>query len=632
MKKILLITMPWSSLDLPSIQLGILKSVVYNKFPEIECKNLYANLLWADYLYRKSDGKVTRSNDYPLIAESTFGFGVGEWIFTPALYGKEYKREEYLEYISKKSVLSKEEIKVVEWMYEQSCEFVQWLVSEFITEEYKIIGFTSSFMQNIPSLAVAKLIKEKYPNTNIVFGGANCDDKQGAALHRNFPFVDFVVRGEGEITFIELINQLFYKENPQFNHISGLCYRQDEKSIVNPMTKQSIDFELVPIPYYEDYFQLVDELDISEHIHPHLTLETSRGCWWGAKHQCRFCGLNGSFINFRSKKPDYAYNMIKTLVERYKVIDIFMVDNIMDLDYLKELLPRLKELPWDLNIFYEVKANLLEEHIRLFNEAGIKKIQPGIESLSTPVLKLMNKGIAGIQNIQLLKYCEQYSIALTWNILYGFPGELWEHYDLEKMKLLTHLQPPAAANRISLERFSPYYRKPEMGLFVKGPAKFYELVYQLPRNELLDMAYIFESNHAGLSKEEGAILSAEIVKWQKAYSHADFYYRQSPDGSLHFFDTRPIARKNEFTISDPLFVAAHQNLATAKTVESLHKILSRSIEDNRLQKGYEELEQWCKELAKTGVLYEENGRYLALALPYDSQRLRYNRYLSGVQQ
>ena len=55
--------------------------------------------------------------------------------------------------------------------------------------------------------------------------------------------------------------------------------------------------------------------------------------------------------------------------------------------------------------------------------AGVHRIQPGIESLSNNVLKLMRKGTTGIRNIQLLKWCKQYKIAVDWNILYGFPGK-----------------------------------------------------------------------------------------------------------------------------------------------------------------------------------------------------------------
>lgn len=630
---ILLVTMPWNSLDFPSIQLGVLKAIVDKEFPNIKCENLYANLLWAEFLYKKSEGRVDRATEYPLIADGTFASGVGEWIFTPALYDEEYKHEEYIQFMHEHSALSPKGIEVVEWMYQHSREFIKQLVDEHVTREYKIVGFSTSFMQNIPSLALARLIKQKYPNTIIVFGGANCDGVQGEALHRNFPFIDYVVRGEGELVFPQLIRNLLYEETPRIDQISGVCYRDGNgKTHANHMQAQAIDFDLVPLPYYDDYFEIVGKFEVSENIHPQLALETSRGCWWGAKHQCTFCGLNGSLIQYRSKPADRAYEMIVEMVEKYKVVDLMMVDNIMDLSYMKELLPRLKELPWDLNIFYEVKANLIEEQIALFDEAGIKKIQPGIESLSSEVLKLMDKGITGIQNIQLLKYCEKNSVALTWNILYGFPGEKWEYYDLEKMRFLTHFQPPGGTVRINLERFSPYFEKPELGLQPTDPAKFYSLIYKLDREELMDLAYVFESEPVGLLETEVGQLRQFITEWQLAYTKTDFNYHMVPDGSLHFYDTRIGATQREFVLSDPLEVAVYEELSVARNVNVLRKRLKERLNDERLDETSDYLQSWLDEKAMIGLFYEEKGKYLSLAIPFDRQRISENRYVYFMQE
>jgi ribosomal peptide maturation radical SAM protein 1 len=628
MKDILLITMPWNALDMPSIQLGLLRAVIQERFPKLTCETLYANLLWAEYLYQKSGGTMTRTNDYPMIAEQTFGFGVGEWVFTPALYEEPRDPQEYLQFLSETELLTREELEAVKWMYDQSKNFIDWLADEILKEDYQLIGFTSTFMQNIPSLALAKAIKERRPGVRIVFGGANCDGAQGAALHRNFPFVDYVIRGEGEQAFPQLIEHVIFKKEVPLKTIAGLCYRENGRSIANAMLAHPINFQDVPFPYYDDYFDTLQTLEISTYIQPQLTLETSRGCWWGAKHQCKFCGLNGSYMTYRSKPSDYVYDKLVEYVTKYKTLDLFLIDNIMDLGYMKELLPRLKEMDWDLNIFYEVKANLLEEHVRLFSEAGIKRIQPGIESLSTHVLKIMDKGVTALQNIQLMKWCEQYSVELSWNILYGFPGESEQHYHLDKMRFLSHLQPPDIAVRINLVRFSPYFENPALGIRKLGPAKFYSLVYQLPEAELEDIAYIFESVPEGVSEEFGRKLLQTVYEWQDHYSEANFSYRRGPDGTLYFYDTRPCAIEREFKLTDPLHVLAHQELNTARSPEGLRKRLQEQMVDSRLETT-EYLEQWCQEMSARGVLYEDESKYLALAIPDDPQRIRYKKFVRG---
>ena len=109
----------------------------------------------------------------------------------------------------------------------------------------------------------------------------------------------------------------------------------------------------------------------------------------------------------------------------------------------------------DLRICYEIKANLTKEQVRLLAQAGIRDVQPGIESLSTPLLRLMKKGCSRLQNIQLLKWCRELGVRPIWNILWGFPGEDPAEYSemAAMMPALSHLQPPMSAAKLRLDRF-----------------------------------------------------------------------------------------------------------------------------------------------------------------------------------
>ena len=104
------------------------------------------------------------------------------------------------------------------------------------------------------------------------------------------------------------------------------------------------------------------------------------------------------------------------------------VDNILDMRYFRDVLPQLRERQLGLTLFYETKANLTKEQVKLLRDAGVLAIQPGVESLSTHVLQLMRKGVTALQNIQLLKWCRQYGVTVAWNLLYGFPGETAADY------------------------------------------------------------------------------------------------------------------------------------------------------------------------------------------------------------
>src|SRR5262249_3404469 len=133
-----------------------------------------------------------------------------------------------------------------------------------------------------------------------------------------------------------------------------------------------------------------------------LQVETSRGCWWGEKHHCLFCGLNSEYMQFRAKSKDRALAEILQLVHHYGINQVAAVDNIIDMHYFRELLPEIKSRRLGLRLFYETKANLTKDQVRLLSEAGVTMIQPGIESFHSKVLHLMRKGVSPLQCAQLL--------------------------------------------------------------------------------------------------------------------------------------------------------------------------------------------------------------------------------------
>ena len=89
-----------------------------------------------------------------------------------------------------------------------------------------------------------------------------------------------------------------------------------------------------------------------------MMFETSRGCWWGAKKHCTFCGLNGATMAYRSKSPARAFDEIRQLVSHYGVTRVECVDNILDNRYISTVFPRLAASGLGIELFYEVKANL----------------------------------------------------------------------------------------------------------------------------------------------------------------------------------------------------------------------------------------------------------------------------------
>src|SRR5262249_43301243 len=123
---------------------------------------------------------------------------------------------------------------------------------------------------------------------------------------------------------------------------------------------------------------------------------------------------------------------------------------------------------------------------------------PGIESFSRRVLRLMRKGTTPLQNVQLLKWCLEFGIRPSFNVLYGFPDEHPADYAqmLDLMRGLIHLPPPHGTGRLRLDRFSPHYdQAAQFGIRDVRPLAVYRHLYPLRESELSELAYFFDYDY-----------------------------------------------------------------------------------------------------------------------------------------
>ena len=137
----------------------------------------------------------------------------GEWLFSSLLFRDNPKRAEYPRIFKPVfEQVAQESGKPIGYFEEMATriapQFLTWALRSIDWGQYKLVGFTSTFDQNVASLTMAKLIKDLYPDVTIVFGGANFDGEMGLEHFRAFPFIDHVVVGEGEQSFLPLVRQI----------------------------------------------------------------------------------------------------------------------------------------------------------------------------------------------------------------------------------------------------------------------------------------------------------------------------------------------------------------------------------------------------------------------------------------
>jgi hypothetical protein len=365
---VLLLSMPFRALERPSLGLSLLKAGLQRA--GAACDIRYLGLRFAEFI---------GLDDYLWVhGELPYTAFAGDWMFTSALYGDRPDADaRYVQEVLRDTWRLPEAdvtrlLRIRAW-----CEhFLDHCMVSIPWSDYDVIGFTSTFEQNIASLALARRVKAAHPSRTIAFGEANWEAEMGEALHQQFPFPEVVaLLGNGR----------------DLASVPGIVFRRDGRTVTTGQPQLIRDLDELPLPDYGDFFGQLEDSPVAAGVSPLSLLETSRGCWWGAKQHCTFCGLNGGSMAFRSKSADRVIDELRWLRGRYGVPSISVVDNILDMRYFTTLLPRLAEERLDLSLFYEVKANLRLDQVRLLAAAGIRHVQPGLESLSDHVLGLMGK-------------------------------------------------------------------------------------------------------------------------------------------------------------------------------------------------------------------------------------------------
>ncbi|MFC0529786.1 RiPP maturation radical SAM C-methyltransferase [Phytohabitans kaempferiae] len=605
--RVLLVCMPWLGLHLPSLALSTLAPLVRGLDFVDGLDVRYVNIEWAQYLRDRTGGRIG-SGEYSAISENDFS-AIGEWVFSGSLYDRPDPAQTAYH---RQLTANGRDTAVADEMYRLAGPFVEAVADDICAGGYDVVGFTTTFVQNIPSFAMARAIKRRRPEAAVVFGGANCDDVQGAAMHRNFTFIDYVVRGEAERTFPLLLRRLAGATDVADRDIAGLCWRDERggnEARANPMEAGGVGADAIPEAVHDDYFAALDRSPVGAEVRPKIILEGARGCWWGQKHHCTFCGLNNTLMAFRAKDATRILDELKRAVRKHRVLDVMFADNILDQRYLNELVPSLTALEWDLDIFFEVKSNLSYQQLAALARAGILRVQPGIESLSTHVLQLMRKGVRGWQNVRFLRDCVTVGIHPQWNVLYGFPGETPDDYApvFDQMPHLVHLPPPQGASRVALTRFSPFFNDPGLGMVNEGPAPAYRLVYDLPLGELADLVYLFQSRDSGLVGEPVERLAKTVAEWSGASGRALAAFDLAGDG-LILVDQRRSGHTAEHLL-DAEEAAVYRHLLKGHSLAALTRIAREagtSLSPDRLA---ELAARWREQ----GLVFQDGDVHVALA-------------------
>lgn len=534
--RVALVAAPFGSLERPPLGLGLLQAAARRHGHE--CTVHHLTFAFADHIGAADYQWMCHDVPYTAFA--------GEWVFAAAAHGTDLGTDAYVAEVLRGTwLLDDEAIARVRRVRDAVPGFVDRCIRDVPWGDHDVVGFTSTFQQNLASLALARAIKDAHPHVTTVLGGANWEGPMGAAQHRRLPFVDVACRGEADLSFPALLDALATGAGPAtLATIPGVIARTDDGTPVEGPPAESVqDLDALPVPDVGDWVEARSVSTAAAATRPLLVMETSRGCWWGAHSHCTFCGLNGAGIGYRSKSADRALDELDLLVAATGAHRVAMVDNIMDMRYLRTFLPRLAERGDDLEVFYEVKANLTSAQIAQLRVGGVTEVQPGIESLSDHVLDLMRKGTTGLRNIAMLKWCAEHGVIPDWNLLYGFPGETADDYReiAEAVAAIGHLTPPTACGPIRLDRFSPYHDDPAAhGMTAVTAMAPYRHLHPWPADVLDEVAYYFDFDYADGRGADDHVrtVRAAVDAWQASGPTGQLLQTVSDPDRVVLVDTR----------------------------------------------------------------------------------------------
>ena len=609
LERVALVSTPWPLYSRPSIQLGALKAYLKTQFPELKVHALHVYLKVAECIGYKL---------YRAISERTW---LAESVYAAMLFSERTKEIEKVFY---REARGKPHLRKID--FKTLTSHVRDVSDSFINSVdwgcCRLAAFSICLCQLTSSLYFIKRIKQRFPDLAIVIGGSMFAGDSTRNLFQVFPEIDFVVNGEGELPLSQLVRHLIDSQSREdIPPIPGVVTRNAARDSTPASFCQVEALSSLPPPDYDDYFHMLKTFSPQKTFFPTVPAEISRGCWWrrqqsaGKYSGCAFCNLNLQWDGYRSKSPIQVVSEIDHLTTKHKTLSVAFMDNLFPVKTSREIFEQLGRLNKDFRFFGEMRASTPRRALEAMQAAGMHEVQIGIEALSTRLLKKLNKGTTAIQNLEIMKHCEDLGIANVSNLILHFPGS--DHHDVEEtLQNLEFALPfrPLRFVHFWLGLGSPVWQDSRaFGLRAVFNHPNYAALF--PPDISRSMRFMIQAYRGDLGHQRKLWqpVKKKVRAWKKAY--AEIHKGSSRSPILSFRDGRDflIIRQKRFK-AEPL---THRLVGTSRTIylfcqkhRSLKMILAHfpGVAEDRIM-------PFLRMMVDKKLMFEENGKYLSLAVP-----------------
>ena len=608
-KKTILVSMPFAETSIPSVQLALFDAYLKDRNVNITTKHLYLNA-----------AEIYGLNNYNYLINSPNDSYIAQLAFSKYLFPIHWEKNlEKFRYYYENIITTDKKYKETlpfENYLSLTDKFYSYAIHPSNWEKFDIIGFTLNYGQFLPSLAIAKKIKEKYPKKIIVFGGSTTINELGKRVLNAFDWIDFIVSGEGEEALFLLSNEF---EN--YSTIPGLIYRKNNDIIWNK-NDNFIDINTLPYLDFKSYFQdlsiISDEVQQYYALFGRLPIELSRGCWW---NNCTFCNISVYNKKYREKTVERFAEELNYLSETYKNLTFQVIGNTLPQNDYRKLCEKIISLGKDFNLYIEARAGQLKsDDYTLLKKAGFCNIQTGIEAFSSNYLKKINKGVKLIDNIAALKYCKENSIYNNYNLIVNYPNE--DHIDfletIHNIEFIKDYIDPPQISQFVVGYDSPIYKNPQQFNIEKLEYKIIDTIMYPPEvlkndffffNQFKRKKEIKENRWKSLVEDWKTIIENrghEAVKRKTTIEKHVFYYI---DGKtyLKIYDNRNHGNVMIYVLNsqEREIILACENIISLDTLKEKLSHISGN-----------ELNNMLKIFVEAGIIFKEEDLLLSLPLSY----------------
>jgi hypothetical protein len=297
-----------------------------------------------------------------------------------------------------------------------------------------------------------------------VLGGSGLVGSIATEILERVPSIDYVVNGEGEAAFLSLIADL--RETGRSRGRLGVCSRDIATGRAQDGGRApSINLSQAPTPDLSEFFATAARFNVPKTALT-LSFEHSRGCEWehripGQLKGCTFCGLYRTSTDYRRKSIARVADQIRESVGLHRNLNLAFVDAYLPESDRDELLDCINTMPEDITYFTELRCDLSAATVAKLSRRA-RRVQLGVESFSTALLRRIGKGLSAAQSVYCVRLCQEARISTQYNLMLHIPGatrdEIAGLYD--NLPTLFGLLPPTVT-RFYLDRNSLVFHNPE---------------------------------------------------------------------------------------------------------------------------------------------------------------------------